>query len=50
MKEVGSNYNVLTKLQLREFGQFSPNMAFCICIDGAFMGRLTSSTAFDEAI
>ena len=27
-----------------------PVQGFCICIDGAFMGRLTPTTTFDGAI
>ena len=27
-----------------------PLYGFCICIDSAFMGRSTPTTAFDEAI
>ena len=30
--------------------QFFANMGFCICIDGAFKGRSTSTTAFDGKI
>ena len=32
-----------------QLGQLFPNMT-CICIDSAFIGRLTLTTAFDELI
>ena len=32
------------------FKTIIPLYGFCICIDSAFMGRSTPTTAFDEAI
>ena len=45
MKEFGSQKIILTKWQL----YYSLN-GFCICMDGAFMGGSTPTTAFDGAI
>ena len=45
MKEFGSQKIILTKWQLWE-----PLYGFCICMDSAFMGPSTPTTAFDWAI
>ena len=48
MKEFGSqkiNFDKMTAVRT-----IIPLYGFCICIDSAFMGRLTPTTAFDEAI
>ena len=52
MKEFGSEKIILTKWQLWELIQLDNYSLIwlCICIDSAFMGRSTPTTAFDEAI
>ena len=48
MKEFGSEKNIfLQNDSCENLDNFS---RFCICIDGAFMGRSTPSTAFNGAI
>ena len=51
MKEFGSEKIIFVKWQQWELRQFSLiRTGVCICIDGAFIGRSTSTTAFNGAI
>ena len=50
MKEFGSQKIILTKWQLWELKTIIPLFGFCICMDSAFMGRSSPTTAFDGAI
>ena len=50
MKESGwkkKNFDKMTAVRTKKI---IPLYGFCICIDSAFMGRSTPTTAFDEAI
>ena len=49
MKDFNSKKK-LTKWQLRELKHFSPYIPFFYCIDIAFIGGSTPTTAFDGAI
>ena len=50
MKEFGSQKNNFDKMTAVRTWTIIALYGFCICIDSAFMGRSTPTTAFDEAI
>ena len=50
MKEFGSEKIIFDKMTAVRNYIIFPSLGFCICIDGAFMGRSTLTTAFDGAI
>ena len=50
MKEFGSQKNNFVKMTTVRTYTIIPLYGFCICMDSAFMGRSTPTTAFDGAI
>ena len=50
MKEFCSEKIFFDKMTAVRTKTIIPLYGFCICIDSAFMGRSTPTTAFDEAI
>ena len=50
MKEFGSQKLIFDKMTAERTLTIFPLNGFCICIDGAFMGRSTPNTAFNGAI
>ena len=51
MKEFGSEKNIFWQNDSSEnLDNFHTKAFFCICIDGAFMGLSTFTTAFNGAI
>ena len=50
MKGFGSEKNNFDKMTAVRTWTIFPYLGFCICIDGAFMGRSTPTTAFDGTI
>ena len=50
MKEFGSEKIIFDKMTAVRTWKIFPLKGFCICIDGGFMGRSTSTTAFDGTI
>ena len=50
MKEFGLEKNIFWQNDSCENLDNFPQWGFCICIDGAFMGRSTPTTAFDATI
>ena len=47
MKEFGSERIIYDKMTAVRTSTIFPYKGFCICIDGAFMGRSTPTTAFE---
>ena len=50
MQEFALEKIIFDKMSAVRTETIFPNKAFCICIDGAFRGRSTPTTAFDGAI
>ena len=50
MKEFGLEKIFFDKMTAVRTSTIFPLLGFCICIDGAFMGRSTPTTAFDGTI
>ena len=48
MKEFGLEKTIFDKMTAVRTKTISPQQGFCICIDGAFMGRSTPTTALVE--
>ena len=47
MKEFGSEFFFFDKMTAKRTKTIFSLYGFCICIDSAFMGRSTPTTAFD---
>ena len=50
MKEFGSEKIIFDKMTAVRPETIIPLYGFCLCIDSAFMGRSTPTTAFDGEI
>ena len=50
MKEFGWKKIIFDKMTAVRTKTIIPLYGFCICMDSAFMGRSTSTTAFDGVI